>query len=125
MSESLIQLYRSSVLCDVLTDTLDELCAEDKLKIDLAAKVLDNFDCSCLEALATRVDAKGSLQVRPCFHTCVATSAANCSGFRGVACQCAPAWTFCSSVCSLDAPLIVRSWGLSWQRIEASQHAPR
>jgi len=62
--DSYIQLYRSSVLCDVLTDTLEELCAEEKISFDLASRVLDGFDKSCLEALSKRVEAKGSLQVR-------------------------------------------------------------
>ena len=63
MAEGLVQLYRSSVLCDLLTDTLEELVEEDKLSQDLGVKVLAGFDKSCLEALQRRAEAKSSLSV--------------------------------------------------------------
>jgi hypothetical protein len=63
MVDSYVQLYRSSVLCDLLTDTLEELVEEGKVGQDLAVKVLDGFDKSCLEALTKRAEAKGALSV--------------------------------------------------------------
>ena len=68
MVDSYIQLYRSSVLCDVLTDTLEELCGEERISFELASRVLDAFDKSCLEALSKRVEAKASLQVCAACH---------------------------------------------------------
>jgi Transcription initiation factor IIA, gamma subunit, helical domain len=64
MSESFVQLYRSSLLCDLLTETLEELCEEAKVSEELAQKVLAVFDKSCLEALTQRAEAKGQLTVR-------------------------------------------------------------
>jgi Transcription initiation factor IIA, gamma subunit, helical domain len=59
-----VQLYRSSLLCDLLTETLEELCEEAKVSEELAQKVLAVFDKSCLEALTQRAEAKGQLTVR-------------------------------------------------------------
>jgi peptide subunit release factor 1 (eRF1) len=64
MSESFVQLYRSALLCDLLTETLEELCEEAKVSEELAQKVLAVFDKSCLEALTQRAEAKGQLTVR-------------------------------------------------------------
>ena len=61
-----MQLYRSSVLCDLLTDTLEELVDEGKMNQELGVKVLAGFDKSCLEALQRRAEAKGALSVRRC-----------------------------------------------------------
>jgi Transcription initiation factor IIA, gamma subunit, helical domain len=63
MSESFVQLYRSSLICDLLTETLEELCEESKVSEDLAHKVLGVFDKACLEALTQRAEAKGQLTV--------------------------------------------------------------
>jgi hypothetical protein len=64
MVDTYVKLYRSSKLCDLLTDVLEELCEEEKISPDLANKVLDGFDQACLEALSNRAEAKGTLQVR-------------------------------------------------------------
>lgn len=63
MVDSYVQLYRSSVLCDLLSETLEDLFEEGKVSQDLAVKVLDGFDKSCLEALTKRAEAKGALSV--------------------------------------------------------------
>lgn len=64
MVDAYVQLYRSSVLCDVLTCVLEDLVEEEKIQEDLKTKVLDCFDRSCLEALQKRAEAKGQLTVR-------------------------------------------------------------
>jgi transcription initiation factor TFIIA small subunit len=61
MTESHIHLYRSSILCDFLMETLEELADEQKISQDLANKVLESFDTSCLDALRKRAAAKGQL----------------------------------------------------------------
>lgn len=66
MAEGLVQLYRSSVLCDLLTDTLEELVEEGKMSQNLGVKVLAGFDKSCLEALQRRAEAKAALSVCCC-----------------------------------------------------------
>jgi hypothetical protein len=70
--EAQVQLYRSSMLCDLLMEALEELCGEEKMTKDLAHKVLDGFDHSCLEALQTRAEAKSTLQVRATASCCLA-----------------------------------------------------
>ena len=64
MVDAYVQLYRSSVLCDILTGVLEDLVEEEKIQEDLKVKVLDCFDRSCLEALQKRAEAKGQLTVR-------------------------------------------------------------
>jgi Transcription initiation factor IIA, gamma subunit, helical domain len=64
MAGSFVELYRSSVLCDLLQETLEELHEEGKVSQDLGNKVLESFDKSCLEALTKRAEAKGALSVR-------------------------------------------------------------
>jgi hypothetical protein len=66
MLEAQVQLYRSSMLCDLLTEALEELREEQKITDELAYKVLDGFDHSCLEALTNRAEAKSTLQVHGC-----------------------------------------------------------
>lgn len=61
--EAQVQLYRSSFLCDLLMEALEELCDEGKMTQELAHKVLDGFDHSCLDALQNRAEAKSTLQV--------------------------------------------------------------
>lgn len=63
MVDTNVQLYRSSALCDLLTETLEEMCDEDKLTTELAHKVLDGFDHCCLDALSKRAESKSTLQV--------------------------------------------------------------
>lgn len=63
MKDAQVQLYRSSMLCDLLMEALEELCDEEKMTQDLAHKVLDGFDHSCLDALQNRAEAKSTLQV--------------------------------------------------------------
>lgn len=65
MLESQVQLYRSSTLCDLLMEALEELCDEERMTQELAHKVLDGFDHSCLDALQNRAEAKSTLQVCP------------------------------------------------------------
>eukprot|EP00892_Ulva_mutabilis_P010522 jgi/Ulvmu1/7842/UM004_0072.1 len=62
MVDNNVQLYRSSALCDLLTDTLEEMCGEEKITEDLAYKVLDGFDHCCLDALSKRAESKSTLQ---------------------------------------------------------------
>lgn len=64
MVDAYVELYRSSVICDLLTDTLEELAEENKITQELAVKVLGAFDKSCLEALTKRAEAKAQLTVR-------------------------------------------------------------
>jgi transcription initiation factor TFIIA small subunit len=42
-------------------ETLEELAEEQKISQDLANKVLESFDTSCLDALRKRAAAKGQL----------------------------------------------------------------
>lgn len=63
MMEAQVQLYRSTMLCDLLSEALEELCEEEKMTEDLAHKVLEGFDHSCLDALQHRAEAKSTLQV--------------------------------------------------------------
>lgn len=62
MVEGQVQLYRRSMLCDLLMEVMEELCNEEKMTEDLAHKVLDGFDYSCLDALQNRTEAKSTLQ---------------------------------------------------------------
>jgi len=62
MVDNNVRLYRSSALCDLLTDTLEEMCGEEKITEDLAHKVLDGFDHCCLDALSKRAESKSTLQ---------------------------------------------------------------
>eukprot|EP01025_Chloroclados_australasicus_P055959 TRINITY_DN6870_c0_g2_i3.p2 TRINITY_DN6870_c0_g2~~TRINITY_DN6870_c0_g2_i3.p2 ORF type:complete len:167 (+),score=14.94 TRINITY_DN6870_c0_g2_i3:331-831(+) len=62
MADSYVKLYRSSMLCDLLTDTLEELFEEQKLGAELAQRVLDVFDKTCLEALQKRAEGKALIQ---------------------------------------------------------------
>ena len=62
MVDNNVRLYRSSGLCDLLTDTLEEMCGEEKMTEDLAHKVLDGFDHCCLDALSKRAESKSTLQ---------------------------------------------------------------
>ena len=78
MASSFVQLYRSSVLCDLLQDTLEELMEEGKIGQDLGHKVLDGFDKSCLEALTKRAEAKAALSVRCCCLASRLTVTASC-----------------------------------------------
>eukprot|EP01086_Lenisia_limosa_P003045 TRINITY_DN17221_c0_g1_i1.p1 TRINITY_DN17221_c0_g1~~TRINITY_DN17221_c0_g1_i1.p1 ORF type:complete len:112 (+),score=16.12 TRINITY_DN17221_c0_g1_i1:227-562(+) len=45
-------LYRESSLGKVLIDALDELCNENKLPVDLAVKILKEFDKCFLNSLS-------------------------------------------------------------------------
>lgn len=110
MVDAYVELYRSSVICDLLTDTLEELAVEGKITQDLAVKVLHSFDKSCLEALTKRAEAKGLLSVRTSwsyaireFQTCSLT-------------QTGAAW------CTNAA---VRSAGGCWLPIEGQSHVQR
>lgn len=64
MAESMVQLYRSSFLCDSLMDAMEELMAEGKMDQELGMKVLANYDQSIMAALSKRAEAKASLTVR-------------------------------------------------------------
>lgn len=63
MVDTNVQLYRSSALCDMLTDILEDMCGEEKITEDLAHKVLAGFDHCCLDALSKRAESKSTLQV--------------------------------------------------------------
>lgn len=63
MVDTNVKLYRSSALCDLLTDTLEEMCDEEKMTEELAHKVLEGFDHCCLDALSKKAESKSTLQV--------------------------------------------------------------
>ena len=63
MADSMVQLYRSSYLCDSLMDAMEELMAEGKIDQELGMKVLANYDQSIMAALSKRAEAKASLTV--------------------------------------------------------------